>query len=98
MRLVQFPGSQRQPGLATAREKTAGAGRAESGDHGADYSRRGGRYDHRRIPQQHALSGRNSPARSALRSEGAHYVTDAAPAGQEHDHGTMPETGAHVEP
>jgi manganese oxidase len=34
----------------------------------------------------------------AKASEGAHYVTDAAPAGQEHDHGNMPETGAHVEP
>jgi manganese oxidase len=34
----------------------------------------------------------------AKASEGARYVTDTAPAGQEHDHGTMPETGAHVEP
>jgi hephaestin len=34
----------------------------------------------------------------AKASEGAHYVTDAAPAGQEHDHGNMPETGANVEP
>ena len=34
----------------------------------------------------------------AKASEGAHYVTDAAPAGQEHDHGNMPETGANVVP
>ena len=33
----------------------------------------------------------------AKASEGAHYMTDAAPAGQEHDHGTMPETGAQDE-
>jgi Multicopper oxidase len=34
----------------------------------------------------------------AKASEGAHYVTDAAPAGQEHDHRNLPETGANVEP
>jgi manganese oxidase len=34
----------------------------------------------------------------AKASEGAHYVTDAIPVGQEHDHGAMPETGAHVKP
>lgn len=34
----------------------------------------------------------------AKASEGAHYVTNAAPAGQEQDHGNMPETGANVEP
>jgi FtsP/CotA-like multicopper oxidase with cupredoxin domain len=34
----------------------------------------------------------------AKSSEGAHYATDAAPAGQEPDHDNMPETGANVEP
>ncbi|MGC2223518.1 MAG: multicopper oxidase domain-containing protein [Methylocella sp.] len=33
----------------------------------------------------------------AKASEGAHYVANAAPAGQEQDHGNMPQTGANVE-
>ena len=70
----------------------------QSGNHGPNHPRRGGRYDHRRILQQHPLSGRNSPAWGAYAkaSEGAHYMT--ATRGHEHDPGATPETGAHVKP